>query len=581
MQVGPRKSLGGPNKNAKARASLAMAGVPIPGRGLPMGAASSPDNKSPLSSPGGGSPNGNFAQKGLGQQSPPSVVSTGGPPRAINFSPAQPSGASGGPSTASIVNASNPQQGSITTSSTHHEGGRSPLERGRKKSVVMQAGAAQQAVLYYTPTRDESENDILSESNNNSPTGNINNSPSENKRRPSFLTKASTRGNLSPLSPGGGENPPFPTKRRASRAGNSPLSPSGNQSGPRFGTSAWARSSTLVDLATALRAALVAPPPDASSSSPDGGSSAAQKRGVFEGAENNSPGGGGASPTSYRRKSLSSIAAQGDNLEGKAMRVTVIVREIRVRLASASPEPGVIQKVIEAGLVDPLLAVLKVGVVSSSFSTSSGPTTPTVVVVDENSSSSKNALSRSQNSLGVSGQNNKVVGNTKLGTNLLSSSTENNSLFGGADNIPCVCDPQVFGALEQPVGTRTDAAWALANLCSGTRAQTDAVVAAGGLDAFLAVLDSGAAIDPGVCDQCVWGLGNLAGDGVGLRDRLLARGLLSVLQDLCAALPGLPWYFLRIIIYMPSRRGDPPGQGAGSRIIANTSLGGTVPVINQ
>eukprot|EP00198_Chlamydomonas_reinhardtii_P002973 XP_001692309.1 flagella associated importin alpha-like protein [Chlamydomonas reinhardtii] len=89
-----------------------------------------------------------------------------------------------------------------------------------------------------------------------------------------------------------------------------------------------------------------------------------------------------------------------------------------------------------------------------------------------------------------------------------------------------------------------EAAWALCNVASGTSQQCGEVVAAGALPAVLPLLSSPR---PELREQAAWLLGNIAGDGIGLRNQCLEAGaLLPVLQALrdetnAKALQQLAW----------------------------------------
>ena len=86
-----------------------------------------------------------------------------------------------------------------------------------------------------------------------------------------------------------------------------------------------------------------------------------------------------------------------------------------------------------------------------------------------------------------------------------------------------------------------EAAWAVTNIASGDNKYTNRVVDAGGVDAFLQILESEQALRQELCEQSVWGLGNIAGDGARLRDLLLGKNVMRILQNICTSMMSLPW----------------------------------------
>eukprot|EP00475_Leptophrys_vorax_P044107 TRINITY_DN8712_c0_g1_i1.p1 TRINITY_DN8712_c0_g1~~TRINITY_DN8712_c0_g1_i1.p1 ORF type:complete len:577 (-),score=144.64 TRINITY_DN8712_c0_g1_i1:39-1769(-) len=71
-----------------------------------------------------------------------------------------------------------------------------------------------------------------------------------------------------------------------------------------------------------------------------------------------------------------------------------------------------------------------------------------------------------------------------------------------------------------------EAAWIITNICSGTSEQTQAMVEMNAIQVLVNVLNkyNGAVDDTELWEQCIWALGNIAGDSKDMRDRVLACG---------------------------------------------------------
>ncbi|RXN32174.1 importin subunit alpha-4 [Labeo rohita] len=139
------------------------------------------------------------------------------------------------------------------------------------------------------------------------------------------------------------------------------------------------------------------------------------------------------------------------------------------------------------------------------------------------------------------------------------------------DLIKCGILPILVKCLERDdnPSLQFEAAWALTNIASGTSAQTQAVVKSNAVPLFLRLLHSP---HQNVCEQAVWALGNIIGDGPQCRDYVISLGVVKPLLSFIN--PSIPITFLRnvtwVIVNLCRNKDPPPPMETVQEILVDT-----------